>query len=134
MEKIKKRSIKIAQSATPSTPAPATTEADASSSKAVDSANHPVEVFLVEPIWTKPFLAYMLRQELPEDTVEARRITRRTKVFMIIKGELYKRSISGILQRCIAVEDGKAMLLEIHASTCGHQDRKSTRLNSSHPV
>ena len=39
---------------------------------------------------------------------------------MIIKGELYKRNISGILQRCIASEDGKAMLLEIHVGTCGH--------------
>ena len=90
LEKISKRSIKVARPAAPSTPAPGTPEVDASSSEAPDSANHPVEVFLMEPMWTKPFLAYMLRQELPEDTVEARRITRRAKAFTIINGELYK--------------------------------------------
>ena len=78
----------------PSTPATGTA---AASKDATPAAEPSVEVFLVGPIWTKPFLAYMLRQELPEDIVEARRITRRAKAFTIINGELYKRSISGIL-------------------------------------
>ena len=79
----------------------------------------PVEVILVKPTWTHPFLAYMLRNEMPEDA-EAQRITRRAKAYTIIKGELYKRSISGILQRCLALEDSKAILRDIHAGTCGH--------------
>ena len=82
--------------------------------------DHLIEVLLIEPTWTNPFLAYMLRQELPADTMEARRITRRSKAFTIINGELYKRSISGILQRCIDSEDGRAILFDIHAGTCGH--------------
>ena len=97
LEKINKRSIKIAWSTTPSIPAPGTVETDAPSSETPDSARPLVEVFLVEPMWTKPFLAYMLHHELSEDTVEARRITRRAKAFTIINGELYKRSISGVL-------------------------------------
>ena len=101
LEEINKRSIKVKQPAAPSTPATGT---EAAREDAPAAAEHSVEVFLVEPIWTKPFLAYMLRQELPEDTVEARRITRRAKAFTIIGGELYKRSISAILQRCIASE------------------------------
>jgi hypothetical protein len=52
--------------------------------------------------------------------VEARRIIRRSKAFTVINGELYKRSISGIFQRCIAIDDGKALLREIHEGTCGH--------------
>ena len=90
LEKINKRSIKVTRPTAPSTPTPGTPEAGASSSEAPDSVNHPVEVFLVEPIWTKPFLAHMLRQELLEDTVEARRITRHSKEFTIINGELYQ--------------------------------------------
>ena len=81
LEKINKRFIKVAQPAAPSTPATGTA---AASKDAPPVAEPSVEVFLVEPIWTKPFLAYMLRQELPEDTVEARRITRRAKAFTII--------------------------------------------------
>jgi ribonuclease HI len=78
------------------------------------------QVLLIEPIWTRPFLAYLLRQELPEDPAEARRIVRRSKAYTIVAGELYKRSISGIFQRCIALEDGKKLLREIHEGTCGH--------------
>ena len=80
----------------------------------------PIGVLLIEPTWTNPFLAYMLRKELHTDPTEAKRITRRSKAFTIINGELYKRSISGVLQRCIDPSDGKAILLDIHAGTCGH--------------
>jgi hypothetical protein len=52
--------------------------------------------------------------------VEARQIVRRSKAFTVVNGELYKRSISGIFQRCIAIDDGKALLREIHEGTCGH--------------
>ena len=38
----------------------------------------------------------------------------------MINRQLYKRSISQILQKCIDEEDGKALLLEIHEGTCGH--------------
>jgi hypothetical protein len=37
----------------------------------------------------------MLSKKLPEDVVEARRIIRRSKAFVIVEGELYKKSISG---------------------------------------
>jgi hypothetical protein len=55
--------------------------------------------------------------------VEARRIVRRSKAFTVVNGELYKRSISGIFQRCIAIDDGKALLREIHEGTYGHHAR-----------
>ena len=67
-----------------------------------------------------PFLAYILHRKLPLDSTEAKRIMRRSKAFTVINDELYRRSISGVLQRCIDPEDGKAILLDIHAGTCGH--------------
>jgi transposase InsO family protein len=45
---------------------------------------------------------------------------RRSKAFTIINGELYKRSTTGVLQRCIAPEDGIALLRHIQEGTCGH--------------
>ena len=65
-----------------------------------------------------PFPAYLIRGELPDDITEERRIKRRSKVYTIINGELYKRSISGMFQRCIALEDGQALLRDIHAGIC----------------
>jgi hypothetical protein len=77
-------------------------------------------VMLVEAVWTKPYLAYLIRGELPEDPIHRRQVMRCSKAFMIINGELYKRSTTGVLQRCIAQEDGIALLREIHEGTCGH--------------
>ena len=66
------------------------------------------------------YIAYMTKGELREDVIEARRITRRSKAFRIIKGELYKRSISGVLQHCVTPEEGKIILKDIHEGVCGH--------------
>jgi hypothetical protein len=67
-------------------------------------------VMLVEATWTRPYLAYLTWGELPEDPIHHRQVMRHSKAFTIINGELYKRSTSGVLQRCIAQEDGIALL------------------------
>ena len=70
--------------------------------------------------WTEPFLAYLNRKELPEDQNEARRIVRRSKAYKVHEGELYKKSTTGVLQRCISEEEGRQLLAEIHAGLGGH--------------
>src|SRR4051812_1799317 len=72
------------------------------------------------PVWAKPFLRFQIEGTLPQDVAEARRISRRSKAFTVINRQLYKRSITQILQKCIDEVDGKALLLEIHEGTCGH--------------
>ena len=57
---------------------------------------------------------------LPEEPTEARRISKRAGAYRVINGELYKKSLTGVLQRCIAPEDGRRLLLEIHEGICGH--------------
>ena len=69
--------------------------------------------------WTEPFLAYLNRQELPEDQNEARCIMRRCKAYKVHKGEIYKKSATGVLQRCISEEEGRQLLAEIHAGLGG---------------
>ena len=54
--------------------------------------------------WTEPFLAYINRKELPEDQNEAHCIVRRSKAYKVHDGELYKKSTTGVLQRCISEE------------------------------
>ena len=56
--------------------------------------------------WTEPFLAYLTRQELPEDQNEAHCIVRQSKAYKVHEGELYKKSTTGVLQRCISEEEG----------------------------
>jgi ribonuclease HI len=72
--------------------------------------------------WQTPYLQYLHRGELPLDKVEARRLARHAKSFVLLgdEKELYHRSPSGILQRCISVAEGQELLQEIHSGACGH--------------
>jgi hypothetical protein len=49
-------------------------------------------------------------------------LARRTKSFVLLGDgkELYHRSPSGILQRCISITEGQKLLQEIHSGACGH--------------
>jgi ribonuclease HI len=72
--------------------------------------------------WQTTYLQYLHRGELPLDKAEARRLARRAKSFVLLgdEKELYHRSPSGILQRCISVVEGQELLQEIHSGACGH--------------
>jgi hypothetical protein len=80
----------------------------------------PEEVMMIEETWMQPYLAYIINKELPEDTVEAKRIIQRSKAFVILQGKLYKKSITGILQQCITPQEGQEILKDIHTGVCGH--------------
>jgi uncharacterized protein YigE (DUF2233 family) len=51
-----------------------------------------------------------------------RRIAWHAKTFITIDGELYKRNLSpvGMLMKCIPTQQGKELLLEIHAGIYRH--------------
>jgi hypothetical protein len=63
------------------------------------STAEPKEVMMIKETWMQPYLAYMVNKALPESTVEAKRIIRRSKGFVVLQGKLYKKSITGVLQR-----------------------------------
>jgi ribonuclease HI len=75
-----------------------------------------------DPNWQTPYLEYLLRGELPLDKAKARRLARRAKSFVLLgdEKELYHRSPSGILHRCISIAQGQELLQEIHSGACGH--------------
>jgi ribonuclease HI/transposase InsO family protein len=72
--------------------------------------------------WQTPYLQYLHRGELPLDRTKARRLARHAKSFVLLGDgkELYHRSPSGILQRCISIAEGQELLQEIHSGACGH--------------
>jgi hypothetical protein len=84
------------------------------------SIAEPEEVMMIEETWMQPYLAYMINKKLPEDAVEAKRIIRRSKAFVMLQGKLYKKSISGVLQRCVTPQEGQEILKDIHAGVCRH--------------
>jgi hypothetical protein len=84
------------------------------------STAEPEEVMMIEETWIQPYLAYMINRTLPEVPVKARRIIRRSKAFVIVQGKLYKKIITGILQRCVTPQEGQDILKDIHAGVFGH--------------
>jgi hypothetical protein len=62
--------------------------------------------------WQTPYLQYLHRGELPLDRAEARWLAWRAKSFVLLgdEKELYHRSPSGILQRCIFIAEGPELL------------------------
>jgi ribonuclease HI/dsDNA-binding SOS-regulon protein len=84
------------------------------------SIAEPEEVMMIEETWMQPYLAYMINKTLPEDTVEAKRIIRQSNAFVVLQGKLYKKSISGVLQRCVTPQEGQEILKDIHTGVCGH--------------
>jgi ribonuclease HI len=61
------------------------------------STAEPEEVMMIKETWMQPYLAYMINKALPEDTVEAKRIIRRSKSFIVLQGKLYNKSMTGVL-------------------------------------
>jgi hypothetical protein len=82
--------------------------------------DQPPEVNLDDPDWRFPILEWLVEGKLPSDQMEAQRIARRAKAFVLIDGELYKRGAAGILMWCILGDQGRELLQEIHVGTCGH--------------
>jgi hypothetical protein len=83
--------------------------------------------------WQTLYLQYLHRGKLPPDRAEARRLARRAKSFVLLgyEKELYHRSPSGILQRCISIAEGQELLQEIHSGACGHHAAPRTLVGNA---
>ncbi|XP_039827234.1 uncharacterized protein LOC120688961 [Panicum virgatum] len=82
------------------------------------------EVLMIEEDWRLQFIDFIREFKLPPHveakSAEAARIIRRSKGFVLIGDNLYKHSASGILMKCVTLEEGKDILREIHEGVCGN--------------
>jgi hypothetical protein len=86
-EEIIERSIKNRKNSTSGEPTQHPTMGSGANKSGTGSTAEPEEVMMIEETWMQPYLAYMINKTLPEDTVEARRIIRRSKAFVIVQGK-----------------------------------------------
>ena len=71
--------------------------------------------------WREQFIKYLTNTEVPADKTETERLIHRSKHYMLVDGNLMRKSAKeGILQKCITQEEGVKLLLEIHSSSCGN--------------
>ena len=53
--------------------------------------------------------------------------------YIIVGGEeLYHRSVSGVLMRCILEEDGRKLLKDIHSGICGNHAASITLVGKAY--
>jgi hypothetical protein len=62
------------------------------------------------PSWARPFMKFLVDGQLLADEVEARQVMRRSKAYTIINKEIYKRSATDVMQRCVESTEGQEML------------------------
>src|SRR4051812_8544152 len=67
----------------------------------IDGETYPAPTI---PAWAQPIFNYLRVGTLPDDEIFARQIERRAKSYTIINKELYKRSVTSVLQSCISPE------------------------------
>jgi hypothetical protein len=71
--------------------------------------------------WTQDFINYIKENKLLDNKEEAIRIIRRSKNYVLVGDNLYRRATSsGVLLKCITKEEGKEILEEIHSGFCGN--------------
>nr|ABA97930.1 retrotransposon protein, putative, Ty3-gypsy subclass [Oryza sativa Japonica Group] len=78
------------------------------------------DIAMVEANWREPLIRFLTSQELPQDKDEAEQISRRSRLYIIHETELYKKSPSRILQRCVSLEEGRQLLKDIHFGIYGN--------------
>ena len=81
--------------------------------------------------WCYPLLQHLIDGTLPPDQAEAWRVARRAKTFVLLDGEMYKRSPSGILMRYITRQEGIKLLEDIHLGACGHHAAPRTLVGNA---
>jgi hypothetical protein len=67
-----------------------------------------------------PFSDFLQHGILPDDATDARRLVRRAKSYKLVGGQIYRQSASRVLFWCVAPEEGKKLLLDIHTSISAH--------------
>ena len=75
------------------------------------------------PNWMTPIIQYLRKAAQPEDDVEAKRMVKEASYYTIIKGQLYRRSLSQPLLKCLGQDQISFILEEVHEGSRGHHLR-----------
>ena len=70
--------------------------------------------------WMIPIVTYLKDGRLPEEKDEARKLKVKSARYVLIDEVLYKRGFSQPLLRCLAPDEAKYMLREVHEGACGN--------------
>jgi ribonuclease HI len=71
--------------------------------------------------WMSPIKTYLDNQPISDDNAEIKHIARKSRMYHLIDGVLYRQDPNGLMMRCISKEEGNQLLQDIHSRVCGAQ-------------
>jgi hypothetical protein len=87
---------------------------------------------MIDADWRQPFIDYLSEQKVPSDKNLAEQLIRRAKSYVLIGDKLYKRGASsGVLMKCVPMQEGKDILEEIHKGVCGNHASSRTLVSKA---
>jgi hypothetical protein len=69
--------------------------------------------------WMSPIKAYMDNQPISDDNAEIERIARKSRMYHLIDGVLYRQGANGMMMKYISKDEGIQLLQDIHTRICG---------------
>jgi hypothetical protein len=80
---------------------------------------------MIEVDWRIPIIDFIKDQKRPpgvdEKSAEAERVIRWSKGYVLVSDKLYKHeSATGVLMKCVPVEEGKEILHDVQDGACGN--------------
>jgi hypothetical protein len=63
--------------------------------------------------------SYLENRLLANDDAEIERIARKSRLYHLIDGILYRQGANGMMMRCISKDEGIQLLWDIHSGICG---------------
>nr|CAD39683.1 OSJNBb0089K06.14 [Oryza sativa Japonica Group] len=77
-------------------------------------------------VWMTDIRAYLDKNTLPEDRVEAEKLARISKRYVLVEGILYRCAANGILLKCVSREQGIELIADTHQGECGAHSASRT--------
>lgn len=70
--------------------------------------------------WMTKYKEYLLLGTQPTGSNEARILKMKASRFTVIDNVLFKKSVTGLLQRCLENEEAERLLRDVHEEDCGN--------------
>jgi hypothetical protein len=84
-----------------------------------DAEGHRIINLIMTEDWRAPITLYLQGHYHPSDVNEAKRLKHRSRDFVLVGSQLYKKGISQPMLKCVTETEGIQILREVHSRTCG---------------
>lgn len=69
---------------------------------------------MIDLDWHDPIIQYLQKGTLPTDKDEQHKLMVKSRSYLIVEDQLYRRGGPNIVMKCVSVDEGQGLLEEIH--------------------